>query len=422
MSEKKVVSKKVAIALGIICVVLAVCLVGAVANYTSVIGVKDNSIASLNSQIASKDSQISTLNSQLGQLQVWLEGNTTLLNSLELEKEKLSLWLEGNKTLLAQTETWLNGNKTLLSQTQEWLQGNITYYESQISTLNSQIATLQGEITRLNGTIATLQAQTQTWLQGNITYYESQIAALDSQIASLQSEIARLNGIIAALQAYVAAYENLRDKVNQRWDQVNVEPFITPQDQAVRDIVYAITGGWSNPSDWNEYWSDVKAMYTWVVSNIEYRSDGLYPMLPNDPSGDLHFCDEMWQFSNETLSLRKGDCEDMAILLCSMIRFYSGMKYPVECIIIESSTSGHMAVQIPVPGYKLVILDPAGKYYSHDIWGSIAFNDITTEINNWLNYWKPYMSSEVYVSRVFSDYIDKTFTSTNEYITWMYSR
>jgi hypothetical protein len=98
------------------------------------------------------------------------------------------------------------------------------------------------------------------------------------------------------------------------------------------------------------------------------------------------------------------------------------MKYQVECIIIESSTSGHMAVQIPVSGYKLVILDPAGKYYSHDILGNIAFNDITTEINNWLNYWKPYMGSDVYVSRVFSDYLDKTFTSTNEYITWMYSR
>jgi len=330
MSEKKVVSRRVVVALGITCIVLLVLLIGSVYSF-------NRQILLLNAQIATKDSQISTLNSQLGQLQVWLEGNTTLLNSLELEKEKLSLWLEGNKTLLAQT---------------------------------------------------------QTWLQGNITYYESQIAA----------------------------YENLRDKVNQRWNQVNVEPFITPQDQAVRDIVYAITGGWSDPSDWNEYWSDVKAMYTWVVSNIEYRSDGLYPMLPNDPFGDLHFWDEMWQFSNETLSLRKGDCEDMAILLCSMIRCYNDMKYPVECIIIENSTSGHMAVQIPVSGYKLVILDPAGKYYSHDILGNIAFNEITTEINNWLNYWKPYMGSDVYVSRVFSDYLDKTFTSTNEYITWMYSR
>jgi len=351
MSEKKVVGRNVAIALGIICIVLAVGLVGAIANYTSIISGKDNTIASLNSQINSLNSEIASLNLQIG--------NLTSQNS------RLRMWLEGNKTLLTQT---------------------------------------------------------QIWLQGNITYYKSQIAALNSQITTLQSEISSLNGIIATLQAYVDAYQSLRDKVNQRWNHIDIGPFITPHDQAVRDIVYTITGGWSNPSDWNEYWKDVKAMYTWVVNNIEYRYDGLYPMLPYSPSGDLDFCNEMWQFPNETLSLKKGDCEDMAILLCSMIRCYNDMKYWVECIIIGSSTSGHVAVQIPVSGYKLVILDPAGKYYSHDFWGNIAFNDITTEINNWLNYWKPQMGSDVYVVRVFSDYIDKKFTSTSEYISWMYSR
>jgi len=163
-------------------------------------------------------------------------------------------------------------------------------------------------------------------------------------------------------------------------------------------------------------------MYDWVVDNVEYRSDGLYPMLPYNPSGDLDFWNEMWQFPNETLSLRKGDCEDMAILLCSMIRCYCDMKYQAECILIVSSTSGHAGVQLPVSGYKLVILDPAGGYYSHDAWGNIAFNDITTEINNWLDYWKPTMGSDVYVRRVFSDYLDEKFTSTSEYISWMYSR
>ena len=238
----------------------------------------------------------------------------------------------------------------------------------------------------------------------------------------MQSEISSLNGIIATLQAYVDAYKSLRDKVNQRWNHIDIEPFIIPQDRTVRDIVYAITGGWSNPSDWSEYWKDVKAMYTWVINNIGYRDDGLYPMLPYDPSGDLHFGKDVWQFPNETLSLRKGDCEDMAILLCSMIRCYSNMKCWVECIVIESSTSSHVAVQIPVSGCKLVILDPAGRYYSHDIWGNIVFNDIAVEINKWLNYWKSQMGSDVRVARVFSDYIDKKFNSTNEYIAWMYSR
>lgn len=221
---------------------------------------------------------------------------------------------------------------------------------------------------------------------------------------------------------YVSSYQKLRDLVNQRWDQNNVKPFITPTDSAVRDIVYQITGGWSNHSDWNEYWSGVKAMYDWVVNNVDYRYDGLTPMLPYDPSGNLQYCTDMWQFPNETLNIRKGDCEDQAILLCSMIRCYNNMSYNVECIFLNGATSGHAGVQIPVSGSKLVILDPAGHYYSSDFWGNIVYNDITTEINNWLNYWKPTMGQNVYVYRVFSDYIDKTFSSTSEYTVWMYSR
>ena len=300
--------------------------------------------------------------------------------SITNDKDSQILTLMNQKN---QLQTWLDGNKTLLNETQAWLQGNITYYNSQTTALQNRIGDLNAQVTALEGEVAALQTQ---------------------------------------YQKYVTAYHNLRDKVNQRWDEVNVEPFITPTDSDVRDVVYQITGGWSNPSDFNEYWSDVKAMYDWVVNNVDYRYDGLTPMLPYDPSGNLQYCSDMWQFPNETLSLRKGDCEDQTILLCSMIRCYNNMSYAVECVCLSGAAIGHVGVQIPVSGNKLVILDPAGHYYSHDLWGNIVYNDITTEINNWLNYWKPTMGQNVYVNRVFSDYIDKTFSSTGAYIAWMYSK
>ena len=354
--------RSITVVLGIICTVLVASLVGAIANYTLVINEKDDTIASLNSQITEKDATISSLNSQIA-------AKNSQISSLNSQISRLQVWLDGNKTLL--------------SQTQAWLQGNVTYYESQI-----------------------------TYLQNEITALQNEVDSLNAQLTALEEEY----------EAYMSAYQSLREKVNQRWYQINVEPFITPNDQAVRNAVYSVTGGWNTPSDWNEYWQDIKAMYDWVVDNVEYRSDGLYPMLPYTPSGDLDFRMDMWQFPNETLSLRKGDCEDMAILLCSMIRCYCDMKYQAECILIVSSTSAHVGVQLPVSGYKLVILDPAGRYYSHDAWGNIAFNDITTEINNWLDNWKPTMGSDVYVRRVFSDYLDEKFTSTSEYISWMYGR
>jgi len=101
MSEKKVASRNLAIVLGIIAIILLVGLVGAMANYTSIINGKDNTITT-------KDSQIQTLTSQKNQLQ-----------------------------------TWLDGNKTLLNQTQRWLQANITYYNSQITDLENQTDTLK---------------------------------------------------------------------------------------------------------------------------------------------------------------------------------------------------------------------------------------------------------------------------------------
>ena len=268
--------------------------------------------------------------------------NTMLKNEID----RLSLWLQGNKTYyesqvmllstqISQLQTWLNGNISLLNSVSTerdrlaaWLQGNKTYYESQIGSLNSQIQQLQswltGNISLLN-TVIVERDQLFNWLQGNRTYYQSQISNLQSQLTMINS----------SFQEYVNAYKSLRDRVNMRWDQSNVTAFITPNDPLVASTVYSITGGWSNTLDWWEFWSDVKALYDWVVENIQYSPDGLYPVLPDTPFGSLQFRDEMWQFPNETLKLGRGDCEDMAILLASMIRNYNGMRYSVEVILIS---------------------------------------------------------------------------------------
>ena len=102
--EKKVVSRTVAIALGIICIILVVSLVGAIADYTLIINGKDNTITTNNIQIQ-------TLTNQKSQLQTFLEGN--------------------------------------VSQTEKWLVGNETYDTSIINSENSQIEKEQTTITSL---------------------------------------------------------------------------------------------------------------------------------------------------------------------------------------------------------------------------------------------------------------------------------
>lgn len=324
----------------------------------------------------------------------------------------------------AENQILMDENSNLTASISD-LQNQIATLEYQLTKLNDQKEDLDAQVEELSWQKAVLEEQLNESLSENteliqrIADLENQIYDLDLQIADLEFEIFCLEQEYAD---YVAAYQNLIETVNQRWNHRNVEDFITPQDQVVEDIVYSITGGWSDTSDWSEFWSDVKKMYNWVVDNIEYRSDGIYPMLPDEPSGNLKFWWEVWQFPSETLSLREGDCEDMAILLCSMIRCYGNTDYFVEVIEIQSSIAGHAAVQIPVSGGKLVILDPAGHYYTKDFWGNIDPEDIGSEIEDWLDYWRPSMGNDVHVKRVFSDYMDMWFSSTEEYISWMYAR
>jgi len=78
MSEKKIVRKSVAMALGILCIILIASLIGTIAIYTSMIDDKSNTITSLNSQIAAQNGQISYLNST-----VWsLRDNVSILTNI----------------------------------------------------------------------------------------------------------------------------------------------------------------------------------------------------------------------------------------------------------------------------------------------------------------------------------------------------
>ena len=62
---KITVGRNISIASGIICILLAISLVGAIANYTSIINVKDNTIASKDSAINNLNSQITSKNSNI---------------------------------------------------------------------------------------------------------------------------------------------------------------------------------------------------------------------------------------------------------------------------------------------------------------------------------------------------------------------
>lgn len=171
VSEKKVIDRNVVIALGIICIVLAVGLVGAIANYTSIINGKDNTIATKNSTITSLNSQIETLTSQKSQIQTWLDGNKTLLSSVTTQRDQLQLWLAGN----------------------------ITSYQNQINSLNSQISSLNSTVTSLQNQISSLNSQ--------IASLQSQISSLNAQIDFLNNQILNLTKNVSPNLIWIVPYK-----------------------------------------------------------------------------------------------------------------------------------------------------------------------------------------------------------------------
>ena len=105
--------------------------------------------------------------------------------------------------------------------------------------------------------------------------------------------------------------------------------FITPEDQNVVELKNQIL---KDKPLWALNWM---ALRDWVGNNIQYRSDL-----------EIHGETEYWQFPNETISLRTGDCEDFSILLCSLLRADGWAPDKVYVIVGESNNNYHAWVRI----------------------------------------------------------------------------
>ncbi|MCX8162616.1 MAG: hypothetical protein N3E44_06515 [Candidatus Bathyarchaeota archaeon] len=220
-----------------------------------------------------------------------------------------------------------------------------------------------------------------------------------------------------AFETFVKDYLKLVDEVNIHATHPKKEDLllITPNDIRVRSLMLQITGGWSGYLDLSEISRDVKALFDWVVNNVRYRSDGLYPLLPPDPSFPPSYVSDMWQYPNQTLAFREGDCDDQAILLASMLSAYFQGKLRVECIIVTD----HMAVYIPFENGREMILDPAVGYYTGSP-GMPSFKDVSVEVYRWIGRLEDMFGKRINVKWVFSDRFLKLFYSTERFIEWLY--
>lgn len=115
--------------------------------------------------------------------------------------------------------------------------------------------------------------------------------------------------------------------------------YITPNDPLVLQTLTNIT---MNPliPDWIE-------IRDWVANNIEYTADS-----------EAHAVKEYWQFPNETLTLRTGDCEDFSILLCSLLRANGWNENEVYVVIGAKDELYHGWVKLNIDAIGWQSLEP----------------------------------------------------------------
>jgi len=262
-------------------------------------------------------------------------------------------------------------------------------------------------------------ADTKIQLDNTLVELDNTQTQLDVTKAQLDMTATQLETEKNKNSQMLSQYIGLKQQIDVRLGSTSEDrqSFITPSDPLVSAKVLKVTGGYSE--DVNEYWRDCERLYRWVVSNITYSSDSYMPILPETISGGLIWGQECWRMPKETLEDEIGDCEDMAVLLTSMLRSYNEGKYQVWVLVTRSSVSGvggHAAVGFPVQGGRLAILDPAGNYYTGQ-YGSLQSESISIAVSNWLSRWQREMAGAEIVE-VFSESVHEEFSSTAEFVAW----
>lgn len=306
---------------------------------------------------------------------------------------------------LNQAETQLANAHTELTDTQNQLAG-----------VNTELAQTRTELTDTKTDLTKTRADLHTASE-DLSATESELSTTKFSLIDVTTE---RDTALAKNVAFIADYSSLRDQINTKAGQgKHAQLYFSPNDPDVAAKTLAVAGVFSQNN--NEFWADYQRLYQWVVDNIEYNYDTNIPFMPTGVNGNIKWFADYWKMPSETLTDKRGDCEDMAYLLASMLLSYNGGQYGVWTIEIHNNDSGHIAVAVPVKGHNLVILDPAGKYYSGMNTMYIQSNNIAAAINTWLAHWSNEMPGAE-ITAVYGADFYKEFAGTQEFIQWAIDR
>jgi hypothetical protein len=143
--------------------------------------------------------------------------------------------------------------------------------------------------------------------------------------------------------------------------------FITPEEQYVQSAYKEIIDHMFFTSPYVD-WIVIR---NWVDNNIKYVNDN-----------DSHGVTKFWQLGKETLQSRTGDCEDFAILLCSLLRA-DGWSVDDVYVVVGQNDAGdyHAWVKIKIPMVGWYNIDPQRDGWSTLVGDFVALNGYTAIYN-----------------------------------------
>jgi hypothetical protein len=138
MSEEIIVSRKTAIVLGLIFIVLVVCLVSVLANYALMISKKNSEISSLKTQIRELQDLVDKLNSTLRAKDSQISSLNSTYYSLKRDYDKLLSIIEGGEAI-AKSATWISEDGRLRVTSEvipEFSRGKLLSYTVKVTVTN----------------------------------------------------------------------------------------------------------------------------------------------------------------------------------------------------------------------------------------------------------------------------------------------
>jgi hypothetical protein len=328
--------------------------------------------------------------------------------------------------------------------------GGYIVLNSQYSPIGESLTTLTQEHEALTQQYVTLQDEYET-LSDQYDSLNSIYNSLDEQYSSLSSSYDTLGNIHSTLQAN---YDNLVSDFNYLqndhdvilYDYDNILSYWISLSKDVMELRETLISNFKIPEAFSsvlnedelnkigsmvssvthnsqDTWLSYDRIYRHIKNNIEYAHDTEFPYIGQYhyftyggnnvvDSFDVGFVRNFIQTPSFTLEYKQGDCDDQAVLVYSMIKYYQreiyGTEYTLFLADIEfNEGEGHVAVFMPVQGGQLCIIDTAGNYLTSQS-GRITQKVAASEITNYSNRW----SEQGGISQItlYKIYVDGSYT------------